>query len=318
MNRQSDKQMINQRLIDGPRNLVFKAWTEADHITKWWGPRGFTTTTKEIDICEGGVWRYTMHGPDGTDYPNRIIFKKIIPDTIILYDHDNDDDQHPFAFIAEVTFTEKGAQTLVTTTLTFKDNDTYNQAMTHGAKEGGIQHLQRFEEHVLSLNGFKITREFDIPPKDMFDLWTNLDHLSKWMGPKGAEMEILSGNIQEGQTFRYKMNASSPTPLYGKITYLELSPPHRLQYIQQFTDENGTPCPPPFDAPWPISMKTTISFEPVNNKTLLSLVWVTVDASEEQQHTFDTNKQNMAMGWSGSFEVLEDYIKQLISSSQSN
>lgn len=313
MTHTSPLQMVNQRLIDGPVELVFKAWTDADHITKWWGPRGFTTTTKEINIQEGGVWRYTMHGPDGTHYPNRIIFKTITLNTAIIYDHDNDNDNDSFAFVGEVRFEAKGEKTLVTTGLTFKNKETYDMALAHGAKKGGIQHLQRFEEHVLGLNGFTITREFNSTPSTMFDIWTHVNHLSQWMGPKGSEMEIISGDISEGSTLFYKMSGVGPDPIYGKITYLELSKPYRLQYIQHFTDKQGTPCPPPFELPWPISMKTTVSFEPYGDKTKLSLVWITVDASKEEQHTFDTNKDNMTIGWTGSFDTLETYITNNLS-----
>lgn len=312
MNNQTDKQMINQRLIDGPCALVFKAWTDADHIMKWWGPRGFTTTTKEIEIREGGVWRYTMHGPDGTNYPNRIMFKKIVPNISISYDHDNDNDDDSFAFESEITFTDKGKQTLVTITSIFKNKETHDFAIAHGAKEGGLQFLQRFEEHVLCLNGFQITREFDCSPTALFALWTQLDHLLQWMGPKGSEMDILSGKIEVGESVHYKMKHPEGPMLYGKITYLELSPPHRIQYIQQFTNEYGEPTSPPFDETWPISMKTTVALEPIGKRTKLSLVWTTVDATDEEQNTFDSNKDGMKMGWNSSFDVLEAYIKSTV------
>lgn len=67
------------RTIDAPRDLVFDAWTDPAHVGQWWGPDGFTTTTHEIDIRPGGVWRFTMHGPDGVDYPNEIAFEEIVP-----------------------------------------------------------------------------------------------------------------------------------------------------------------------------------------------------------------------------------------------
>ncbi len=70
----SDREIVATRVFDAPRELVFQVWTDAKHVSNWWGPRGFTTTTYEMDVRPGGVWRHVMHGPDGTDYPNEIVF----------------------------------------------------------------------------------------------------------------------------------------------------------------------------------------------------------------------------------------------------
>jgi uncharacterized protein YndB with AHSA1/START domain len=57
---------------------VFDAWTDPKQITQWWGPAGFTTTTDEMGVKPGGVWRFVMHGPDGTDYKNKIVFIEVV------------------------------------------------------------------------------------------------------------------------------------------------------------------------------------------------------------------------------------------------
>ena len=58
------------RIYDAPLEAVWDAWTDPEQVAQWWGPRGFTLTTHSKDLRPGGTWRYTMHGPDGTDYPN--------------------------------------------------------------------------------------------------------------------------------------------------------------------------------------------------------------------------------------------------------
>jgi uncharacterized protein YndB with AHSA1/START domain len=68
----ADRQIVTTRVLDAPRELVFKMWTDPEHIVQWWGPKGFTTTTYSMDVRPGGVWRFVMHGPDGTDYQNKI------------------------------------------------------------------------------------------------------------------------------------------------------------------------------------------------------------------------------------------------------
>lgn len=83
----SDKEIRIERIFDAPRGLVWEAWTDPEHIAKWWGPNGFTTTTSRFDFRVGGQWLHTMHGPDGTDYPNEVTYTAITEPERIEYDH---------------------------------------------------------------------------------------------------------------------------------------------------------------------------------------------------------------------------------------
>lgn len=76
---QSDREIVITRVLNAPRELVFQAWTEVQHIEQWWGPQGFTTHVPELNLCPGGQWRYVMTGPDATIYPIEGIFHEIIP-----------------------------------------------------------------------------------------------------------------------------------------------------------------------------------------------------------------------------------------------
>ncbi len=75
------------RLVRAPRELVFAAFTDPAHIDQWWGPDGFRNETHEMDFSEGGLWRYTMHGPDGKAWPNWIRYTTIRRPERIEYDH---------------------------------------------------------------------------------------------------------------------------------------------------------------------------------------------------------------------------------------
>jgi uncharacterized protein YndB with AHSA1/START domain len=83
----SGREMIISRTFDAPREMVFEAWTNANHLVHWWGPNGFTLTTKSAEIKAGGEWRFTMHGPDGRNYPNRIVFHEIVKPERLVYAH---------------------------------------------------------------------------------------------------------------------------------------------------------------------------------------------------------------------------------------
>ncbi|MBD3886084.1 SRPBCC domain-containing protein [Phormidium tenue FACHB-886] len=76
---QSDREIVITRVFNTRRELVFKAWTEPEHIAQWWGPKGFTTRVDEMDVKPGGHWRYVMIGPDGTEYPSKGTFHEIVP-----------------------------------------------------------------------------------------------------------------------------------------------------------------------------------------------------------------------------------------------
>ena len=98
------------RVYDAPVRAVWDAWTISEQIEKWWGPRGFTLTTHAKDLRVGGTWRYTMHGPDGVDYPNVTTYLVVEPHRKLVYDHGGTDDRPPL-FRVSVTFSESNGQT---------------------------------------------------------------------------------------------------------------------------------------------------------------------------------------------------------------
>src|SRR5690349_8075277 len=75
----ADREIVISRVIDAPRELVFEAFTEVRHVSRWWGPEGFTTTTRAFEFRVGGEWVFVMHGPDGTDYQEWISWTEIAP-----------------------------------------------------------------------------------------------------------------------------------------------------------------------------------------------------------------------------------------------
>jgi uncharacterized protein YndB with AHSA1/START domain len=84
-----EREIVSGRLIDAPREKVFKAFSDPTHLARWWGPHGFTNTIEEFDFRPGGVWRVTMHGPEGADYPNRSVFLDIQEPSRIVFEHES-------------------------------------------------------------------------------------------------------------------------------------------------------------------------------------------------------------------------------------
>jgi uncharacterized protein YndB with AHSA1/START domain len=82
-----DRACAHQRRVAAPPDAVFAAITRPERLARWWGPAGFRTTTHAIDVRPGGEWRYTMHGPDGTDHANHSRFVEIVPGHRVLLEH---------------------------------------------------------------------------------------------------------------------------------------------------------------------------------------------------------------------------------------
>ncbi len=107
----NDTEMVFTRVVDGPVEMVYKAWTEPDRVAKWWGPKGFTNTIHEMDVRVGGVWRLDMHGPDGTSYPNLIQYTEVVKNESLKWMHGLPD--QPPLFHAEVKFIAQGNKTKI-------------------------------------------------------------------------------------------------------------------------------------------------------------------------------------------------------------
>src|SRR4029077_20278941 len=75
----SAREIVIFRVIGAPRELVFEAFADVRHLSRWWGPEGFTTTTRAFEFRVGGEWDFEMHGPDGTVYQEWISWTEITP-----------------------------------------------------------------------------------------------------------------------------------------------------------------------------------------------------------------------------------------------
>lgn len=142
-------ELVIRRVISAPRALVFDAWSDPEHIGMWWGPNGFRTTTHSMDMKVGGRWRYTMHGPDGTDYENLITYTEIVRPERLVYDHG--DDQDPDMFKAVITFDDADGKTALTLRMICKSALQLEGMKKFGAVEGGQQTLERLERYITSM-----------------------------------------------------------------------------------------------------------------------------------------------------------------------
>lgn len=145
----ADRELVFTRLYDAPRALVFAAWTDPKHLAQWWGPNGFTLTVHSIDVRPGGVWRFVMHGPDGTDYENCITYDEIVRPERLVYSHGGGEEVEPVRFQTTVTFEDHGGKTRLTMRMVFPSAAERDRvAEKYGAIEGAQQTLARLAAYV--------------------------------------------------------------------------------------------------------------------------------------------------------------------------
>jgi len=147
----ADREIVITRVIDGPQELVFEAFTEIRHLSRWWGPEGFTTTTRVFDFRVGGKWDFVMHGPDGTDYQEWISWSEIAPPERIAMLHGEFRDD-PNAFESIITFAPDGAATRVEMRAVFPTRELRVEAVEkYHAIEGGQQTLSKLAAHITEI-----------------------------------------------------------------------------------------------------------------------------------------------------------------------
>jgi uncharacterized protein YndB with AHSA1/START domain len=140
----ADRELVTSRMIDAPRERVFKAFSDPAHLAQWWGPKGFTNTFHEFDFRPGGRWRFVMHGPDGANFPNESVFIEILPTERVVLKHVSNPQ-----FEMTITLHEKDAKTEVGWRQVFNSAAERNRVAKF-AVEANEQNLDRLAAHVVN------------------------------------------------------------------------------------------------------------------------------------------------------------------------
>lgn len=143
----TNREIITERTFHYPREMVFAAWTDPARVAIWWGPNGFTTTIHSMDVRPGGVWKFTMHGPDGTDYPNQVTYIEVAKPVRLEWMH-GDGINPERDFHNTITFTERGHSTDVKMHAVFDSPETLEAVKKFGAVEGGRQTLECLDAYL--------------------------------------------------------------------------------------------------------------------------------------------------------------------------
>lgn len=313
----NSNQLTLTRIFDAPVKLVWEAWTDPNKVTKWWGPRGFTITTKSKELGAGGQWIYTMHGPDGIDYPNIATYFVVEPFKRLEYDHGTTETEKAL-FRVNVLFSEnKKKQTKMHLTMTFESPQIAKEMSGFIKMAGGNSTWDRLGEYLEkefnNKNIFLLTRVFEAPIDMVFEMFLNPTLIEKWQPPNGFYMKVIEGKVETDHSIFYEMGKSE-TKFYAKSSYKEIEHPEFISFIQEFCNEKGQSAKHPNTPIWPSRWLTSVVFAKEETSiTRVTLKSEIVDKfTSEELAAFVEKRGEMTQGWNGSLDQLEEQLEKLL------
>ena len=145
---EADREIVVSRIIEGPRQLVFDAFTDVTHLAKWWVPAGSTLTTRTFEFRPGGVWDATIQRPGSGEFPNYIVWKEITPPERIVWMYYAMGKDDPNAVNTTLSLAERGDTTEATLRLVFASKEQRDQAAKYHAARGAQQSLDSLAAYV--------------------------------------------------------------------------------------------------------------------------------------------------------------------------
>ncbi len=312
----TNREIAITRVLNAPRQLVFDVWANPEHLAKWWGPNGFTNTVHHMDLRVGGELKLTMHGPDGTDYPNLILFKEITAPEKLLYIHGTGSEPEEDRFVVTVHFNDLGDnKTELKMHMLFKTPEMLKEVVEkYGALEGARQNANRMEQYLLEQmypNDLVIGRELDAPRELVYSVWTKAEHMGQWWGSAGTELGVHRFEFKPEGIFHYSMKSPDGTVRYGRFRFLEMEAPGKLVFISSFADAEGNIIRTDMIPNWPLEIQNTLTLSDAGGKTFMTLHGKPIHANDVEMEAFENLKPSMNQGFGGTFAQLEAYLQKL-------
>ena len=290
------RELTITRVLNAPIELVWKVWTDPDHIKNWWGPNGFTNTIFEMNVKPGGNWEFIMHGPDGKDYKNKSVFREIIKHKRIVYEHLTGP-----KFKTTIDFTAQGKNTLLEWRMVFDTAEERDKTVkTFKADIGLKENIFKLEGYLRSVSPekeMKLTRMINAPRELVFRAWTDPAEVKKWWGPKDFTNPVCNVDATPGGEILIHMQAPDKTiyPMDGE--FHEIVEPERLVFTTAALDKNGNRL---------FEVLNTVTFADENGKTKISLYAVVSNITEEGRPYID----GMNEGWNQSIDRLAELVEK--------
>lgn len=271
----SDREIVLTRVLDAPRELVWKAWTESEHLARWWAPKGCSTPFCTVDLRPGGRFHYCMRMPDGSEVWGIGVYREVVePERIVYTDSFSDEkgnpvppscygmsESHPAETVVTVTFDEHQGNTTVTLHHSIPESVEERE----GTEQGWKEMLERLAEN---LQGGKMSaqktkpafelvleRVIDASRARVFEAWTKPEQMTQWFAPKPFTLTIDKMDFRPGGRFSMAMRGPNGDDFPFTGTYREIVPPAKLSWTGEFSSG-------PAD-----QISTVVTFEEQGQKT---------------------------------------------------
>lgn len=239
MNRDiNDRELVITRALPATPSVVFDAWTTPEHLTHWWGPDGFATTTHEMDLRPGGRWLFTMHGPDGRDYANHVEFLEVERPHRLAYRHRDDGESEPVSFAVCVTFAPLGTtKTLLTMRATFDSPDDLARIEdAYGASRGQVETVSRFAAYLgeaaaatpRSDRELATSHVVRAPQAEVFAAFEDPGALARWWGPDGFTNTFHEFDFRPSGPWKLTMHGPDGKDYPNESVFAEIERPRRV------------------------------------------------------------------------------------------
>lgn len=255
--------IVTTRVFNAPRSLVFQAFSDPERLAKWWGPKGFTNTFSQFELKPGGHWRFVMHGPDGTDYPNESIFDEVAePERIVFRHLDKDHAFRMTVLLAEEDKTPFGeaGKTRVTWHMYFDSAARCAdlRSFVSGANE---ENFDKLETQIAEMTSRELvlTRIIDAPREKVFRCWTEPALLTRWFTLSSWVTVRAEIDVRPGGSSLLTMRGPDGAEMANRDIYLEVVKNERLVLTDAYTSA-WEPSERPF-------MTVILTFEDEGGKT---------------------------------------------------
>jgi uncharacterized protein YndB with AHSA1/START domain len=157
---------------------------------------------------------------------------------------------------------------------------------------------------------FSISRTYDAPRSLVWQAFSDPERMKHWWGPKGSTVVAFTMDFRPGGTYHYCLRSSDGSTLWGKFFYREIAAPERIVLVSCFADEAGSITNHAMAPTWPREMLSTFLFEERDGKTTVTIKWIPLNATAEEITTFESMRDSVRMGWTGTFDKLASYLAE--------
>ena len=238
--------LMISRVFDAPRDLMFRLWTEPEHIRRWWGPHDFTVPHAEFDARPGGRLRIDFRGPDCVVFPNYGEVREVSPYDRLVFttEYRHGGEKLLVAQLVTVTFKDEAGKTRVTIRADVTHAEPEAADSLAGMEEGWTQQIEKLElETVFAARGDEkklavavpegrpyilMTRMLDGPRELVWKCMTEKEHFSRWWGPRKYSNEITDFDVRVGGRWRVIQRDPKGDEFIFTGVFREITRPERL------------------------------------------------------------------------------------------